>query len=226
MIMCNRVRDFIRPFKGRTGAYWLFERLRRYASLSATSICMLHNAEKRVPCPKSSYFCGNESQKSVINFDAVKEAFCKNNRIGAWSSVDAVTYKDKQFIFVEIKSWQNFERYQIKDSDSPEEKKEKIEKKAKGFNLKKKIEQSFQICKDISHDEHLFEKIPVIYILVTDVDTVAEPMKRFRARMGVLSYKSQNIPLYNKFSTAQLYSLGMNVRYVFCQKFDELYDGL
>lgn len=226
MTMCSRIRDFIRLFKGRTGAYWLFERLRRYASLSTTSICMLHNAEKRVSCPESQYFCGNESQKSVVNFDAVKEVYCKNNRIGALSSVDAVTYKDKQFIFVEIKSWQNFERYHIKDSDSPEEKKKKIEEKAEGFNLKKKIEESLRICKGISHDEHLFEKIPVIYILVTDVDTVVDPMKKFRARMAVLSYKSQNIPLYNKFSIAQLNSLKMNVRYVFCQKFDELYDGL
>jgi Holliday junction resolvase-like predicted endonuclease len=227
MIMWSRVWDFVLSLVGRTAAMRLYERVKRYAALSDTSICMLHNAEPKTPCPQSRYFCGNESKKQAVNFDAVKEEYCRRNRInGSWPSVDAVLFKDNTFLFVEIKSWRNFEEHQINANDTQEEKERKIKAKAQGFKLKQKIESSMDICCDLSKDKKLFERIPIVYVLVTDVATQLSPMELFRARLGVLSYKAVNVPLYAKASIAQLNALSIPVRYKFCQEFDDFYDSL
>lgn len=208
-------------------AFQLYDSLRSYASLSETSICMLHYAEPRTPCPQSSFFCGKESDKKAINFDAVKEHYCQQKKIkSVWASVDSVLTKDETFIFLEIKSWRNFDHYQLTPGDSPDVVKKKVEEKAKGFKLKEKIDKSILICEDVSGDEHLFDDLPVVYILVTDVDTIVTPLLRFRARLGILSYKAVNVPLYTRAAEAELKTTGMPVRYVYCRDFDSLYDSL
>lgn len=204
----------------------LYEQVGKYASLSPTTICWLHEAEPKKPCPTSSFFCGAGSKIPALNFDAVKDAFCNKTKTPSVPSVDAVLYKENRFIFVEIKSWQNFERHHIKYSDSQTTIQQKIADKAIGFKLKPKVEKSMEICKKITKDEHLFEKIPVTYVLVTDVDTVTDPMRRFKSRLSVLAYKSVYIPLYNKAVGTQIATIEMDVRYVFCRKFDEFYDKL
>lgn len=210
-----------------TAAQHLFEQIRGYASLTNTSICMLHNAESKTPCPKSKYFCGKESIKPAVNFDAVKDVFCNRNKIKVvWPSVDAILYKNNIFLFVEIKSWQNFDRHQVKVGDSPEDIQDKADQQAKKFNLKLKIDSSIEICKNISKDPELFSKMPTVYVLVTDVDAVLDPLVRFRARLGILSYNAMNIPSYANASFNAIKASGMNVRYVNCRNFDAFFDGL
>ena len=224
--MLARLWKILDWFKKKTDARQLYEHVGRYASLKPTTVCMLHEAEPRTPCPKSNYFCGKESKHPAFNFDAVKEAYCRNTKTQSRSSVDAALYKGNRFLFVEIKSWQNFERHQIKNKDGEAAIKQKIEEQAKGFKLKTKIEKSMELCRKISNDEHLFEKMSVIYVLVTDVDTVVDPLARFVGRLRILAYKSVYIPLYSSASQSELAAVGMDVRYVFCQKFDDFYDSL
>lgn len=224
--MLCKFRELYARLRKKSGARRLYEQVGKYAILSPTTICWLHEAEPKKPCPTSAFFCGSESKIPVLNFDAVKEAFCHKTKTTSVPSVDAVLYKDTRFLFVEIKSWQNFERYQIDSSDSPATIRQKIADKATGFKLKSKVEKSMEICRSIANDEHLFEKMPVTYVLVTDVDTVADPLARFRSRLRVLAYKSVFIPLYSSASLTQLSTVGMDVRYVFCRKFDYFYDSL
>ena len=224
--MWSKLRELFARLRGKTAARRLYERVGTFASLSSTTICWLHEAEPKKPCPASSFFCGTESKIPALNFDAVKEAYCNKTRTPSMPSVDAVLFKDKRFLFVEIKSWQNFERYQIKPGDSQATIQQKIADKATGFKLKPKVEKSMEICERISKDEHLFEKMPVTYVLVTDVDTVADPLARFRSRLRALAYKSVFIPLFSSASMAQLSTVGMDVRYVFCRKFDNFYESL
>ena len=224
--MWSRLRNILDWFSRKSRAHLLFERVGRYASLTPTTVCRLHEAEPHTPCPNSTHFCGTESSIPAINFDAVKEAYCNKNRIGSVSSVDAVMYKGARFLFVEIKSWQNFERYQIKPGDSQADIQQKIADKAAGFKLKPKVEKSMKICRTIAGDEHLFDRMPVTYVLVTDVDTVADPMVKFKARLLTLAYKSVYIPLFTAASMTQLATTGLDVRYVFCRKFDTFYDSL
>lgn len=210
-----------------TAAQHLFEQIREYASLPYTSICMLHYAEPKTPCPHSRFFCGKESVKPAVNFDAVKEEFCNREKIkDLWSSVDAVLYKNNIFLFVEIKSWQNFDRHHVNVGDSPEEVRKKADQQAKKFNLKLKIDSSIEICRNISKDPDLFAEMPTVYVLVTDVDTVPDPLVRFRARLGILSYNAMNIPSYTRASFNAIKATGMNVRYVNCRNFDSFFDSL
>jgi len=224
--MWSKLQALIAWLQGKSAACRLYERVGRYALLSPTTVCRLHEAEPKKPCPTSASFCGKESKIPALNFDAVKETYCNKTRKSSVPSVDAVLYKDKRFLFVEIKSWQNFERYQIKPGDDQSTIQRKIADKATGFKLKPKVEKSMDICKSISKDEHLFEKMPVTYVLVTDVDTIADPLARFRSRLRALAYKSVYIPLYSSASMAQLSTVGMDVRYVFCRRFDSFYDSL
>lgn len=207
-------------------SYRLFQHLKHYASLQTTTVCMLHEAEPGSPCPQSRVFCGAESCNSAINFDAVKEYYCAQNRISSMASVDAVMYKSDLFLFVEIKSWKNFEQYKIKPTDSEAVRKQKIEEKAKKFKLKKKVEESMTICTNLSKDKHLFDKMRVLYVLMTDIDTVVDPLDRFRARLGSLSYKAVNMLHFNDASMAELKTVGMDARYVFCRQFDKFYAEL
>ena len=224
--MLSKLRELFARLRKKSGACRLYEQVGKYASLSPTTICWLHEAEPKKPCPTSSFYCGAESKIPALNFDAVKEAFCNKTKTSSVPSVDAVLYKENRFLFVEIKSWQNFERYQIKSGDSPATIQRKIADKATGFKLKPKVEKSMEICRSIAKDEHLFEKMPVTYVLVTDVDTVADPLARFKSRLRALAYKSVFIPLFSSASIAQLSTVGMDVRYVFCRKFDNFYDSL
>lgn len=210
-----------------TAAQHLFELIREYASLSNTSICMLHNAEPKTPCPQSKFFCGKESIISAVNFDAVKDVFCNRNKLKTLlPSVDAVLYKKELFIFVEIKGWQNFDRYYVEVEDSPSEIQIKADKQAKKFNLKLKIDSSIEICKNISKDPDIFTGMPMVYVLVTDVDTVLDPLVRFRARLGILSYNAINIPFYTSASNKAIKATGMNIRYQNCRNFDKFFDSL
>ena len=134
--MWNKLRSIGDLFRRKPSARILFECLERYASLTPTTICRLHEAAPYTPCPLSSHFCGTESSIPAINFDAVKDVFCNNRGISSLPSVDAVMYKGPRFLFVEIKSWQNFEYYQIKPGDSQDVIEKKIADKASGFKLK------------------------------------------------------------------------------------------
>lgn len=226
MTMWSKCVDFFYCIVGKPQAFRLYQRLKCYASLQPTTVCMLHEAESGMSCPQSIYFCGSESEFSAINFDAVKECYCAQKRISSLSSVDAVMQKRNLFLFVEIKSWKNFEKYQIKATDSEALRNQKIEEKAKKFKLKKKVEESMAICCEVSRDKRLFDKMRVMYVLMTDIDTVVDPMDRFRARLGSLSYKAVNMLHFNDASVSELRKVGMDARYVYCQKFDEFYTSI
>lgn len=73
------------------------------ASIGTSKVCELHK-----PCLRTPK-CGTKQRSQLIDFDRVKETYCKNNKLPALSSVDglAVTDKNKIFFFVEIKSWEN-----------------------------------------------------------------------------------------------------------------------
>ena len=131
--MWSKIQDIFFRIACKPLSYRLFQRLKHYASLQTTTVCMLHEAESGRPCPQSRVFCGTESRNPVINFDAVKECYCAKNRISSMASVDAVLHKSDIFLLVEIKSWKNFEKYQIKPTDSEAVRKQKIEENMKFY---------------------------------------------------------------------------------------------
>lgn len=86
--MWSKIQDFYYRIACKPRSYRLYQRLKHYASLQKTTVCMLHEAEPGTPCPQSRVFCGTESRNPAINFDAVKEHYCAQNRISSMASVD------------------------------------------------------------------------------------------------------------------------------------------
>lgn len=207
-------------------AHRLYDALSLFVQIESTSLCMLHNAAPRIPCPHSTHFCGNESKVPVLNFDAVKDEFCRRRGNRQLKSVDAVTYKGGQFLFIEIKSWQNFEANQIKKRDSPAVVQQKIERQASDFKLKEKVVDSIKICTDLTKCSKLFGKFPVMYVLVTDVNDIVDPLARLKGWLNVLSYNSVRIPDFKRATEKELHSTGMITRYQPCREFDVFFDSL
>lgn len=215
------------PSISKTNAESLFDTLQHYANLSTTTVCRQHFAEPHTPCPQSKYFCGTESKQRAINFDAVKVTYCKRNSIhDPMASVDAVLYKGNTFLLVEIKGWQNFDRRQIKKNDSTDQIKDKADKQAEKYKLKSKIEDSIEICRKLSEDTQVFDKMDVVYILLTDVPTITDPLRRIKVNLNVLSYKTENINMYISAALSEIQRTNLPIRYKHCQEFDDFYNSL
>lgn len=222
----NKLHLFLYRLLGIWTARRLYGALSFYVQAASTSLCMLHKAEPRIPCPHSLHFCGNASKVPVLDFDAVKDEFCRGRGNRQLKSVDAVTYKGGQFLFIEIKSWQNFEANQIKKNDPPAVVQQKIERQANDFNLKKKVEDSIKICIALTKCSKLFGKFPVMYVLVTDVNDVVDPLARLKGWLDVLSYNSVRIPDFKRATEKELHSTGMITRYQPCREFDSFFNSL
>lgn len=205
----------------------LYDLAKSYAKQNDTIICVLHNAQPKTPCVNSRSFCGHPSQTAVINFDAVKTVYCTNENIHPQlASVDAITHKNGQILFVEIKSNKNFLKHQLKKTDTQKSIDEKIENQVADYQLKKKIDDSRTICETISGDKHLFDYLPSIYVLVTDTETLTNPLQLFQMNLNVLAYNAIHLSRLNNAIDDNLDSLGHTTRFVFCQDFDKFIGSL
>ena len=205
----------------------LYDLAKSYAKQNDTIICVLHDAQPKTPCVNSRSFCGHPSQTAVINFDAVKTIYCTNENIHPQlASVDALTYKNGQILFVEIKSNKNFLQHHLKQTDTQETIDKKIKQQVTDYKLKKKMDDSRTICEAISGDKHLFDNLPSIYVLVTDTETVTNPLQLFQMNLNILAYNAIHLPRLNKAIDDNLDSLGHTTRYVYCQDFDDFINSL
>ena len=205
----------------------LYDLAKSYAKQSDTIICVLHNAQPKTPCVNSRSFCRHPSQTAVINFDAVKTIYCTNENIHPQlASVDALTYKNGQILFVEIKSNKNFLQHQLKQTDTQETIDKNIKQQVTDYKLKKKMDDSQTICEAISGDIHLFDTLPSIYVLVTDAETVTNPLQAIQMNLNILAYNAIHLPRLNKALETDLDSLGHTTRYVYCRDFDKFVNSL
>lgn len=128
--------------------------LEAYPSIRETTICNLHK-----PCAKSKR-CDVVSPSRYIDFDQVETEFDKGKP--SRQSVDAVSSAGKKFCFIEIKGWKDFLHWNVPDDES-------IALQAQ-YDLKGKFDVSRDICIDIAKDKALFDVIPEVFVLVTDID--------------------------------------------------------
>ncbi|MBR4267891.1 MAG: hypothetical protein IKQ46_17780 [Bacteroidales bacterium] len=173
----------------------LYSQIKVFANLDETTICHLHKSKPKVSCINDTKIgCENPSKTNVLDFDAVKVLYCIQNKIAPQlDSVDAITHNQQIILFVEIKSNKNFLQHQLKNTDTTDIVNKKIDRQVTKYNLKDKINDSIEICKGIAKDNNLFDKIEYIYVLVTDINTLTNPMQRFQAQLNVAAYKSINI---------------------------------
>lgn len=165
-------------------------------------------------------FCSKKQSWSVLSFDDVKESKykVKKRELPMPTSVDAVCIgkKQKYFCFVELKGW---ERYIV----NFEKQNKSIPETAGDYNLEKKLKDSQNICKEITGDDDLFAQIPLIFLLVTDIDVKERGIESFSDMLTTLAHTSTDI--YSECVSNAKRSLDSEIHiehdYIFCKDFDD-----
>ena len=190
------------------------------ASIDASNVCELHKPYLRTPK------CGTKQRSRLIDFDRVKETYCKNNKLPTLSSVDglAVTDKNKIFFFVEIKSWENVITHPITGKQANLN---VIEKTAHKYaqELAKKLNESQKICCDITKVADLFtSKVKTALIFVTDIEVKNNPVAALAETLTTIAASASTLKTYcNAQMNANLENLRkkIDVYYTTCRNFDE-----
>ena len=190
----------------------LYDTIKRMYPLSEVlSICYAEQA-----CLRNG-FCTHSQSIRVINFDSVKDEFCKGYPEKP-SSVDVICVSgtDKVFYFVELKGWKKYIENVSKQKHTP---KDTVE----GYKLSKKLSDSQNICKQIASNKELFSDIPIRFLLVTDIETKTHGIESFHSLLNQLGETSSNIYLeclQLARNTLDL-EIGIDRDYISCQDFDE-----
>ena len=188
-------------------------------------VCQLHK-----PC-KGHPLCSTNSTTEVLDFDAVEKELARGKRSNQ-PSCDGVTLNPERtiFCFVEIKGWKEFvmRNINVADSDLLEEDKKKIEDKAYSYNLKGKLEQSMDDCKEIANDSALFLKFPFVYIIVTDIENEKSAAEDIAANLSMLAETASVWTYCDKSMKKQMDTLGATVIkvYTHCRDFDTCIAGI
>ena len=187
-----------------------------------TNICFLHK-----PC-KATRLCSTPSKIAVIDFDTVERQTAKSEHRSLQPSVDAITYTESNriFCFVEIKGWQEFMKHnQITSYEHPsEDDKVLVAEKAKSYNLSKKFEYSCNLCKKIANDSQVLAKMPVAYIIVSDINVGSQAIDDIASNLTSLADSSSiwSICDTEMFNNLQIVYGIVEKYYIHCQDFDDL----
>ena len=190
-----------------------------------SSICLLHK-----PC-KAHPLCSTTSTTEVLDFDAVEKELARGKRSNQ-PSCDGVTLNPERtiFCFLEIKGWREFVKRNINvpDSNLSADDKKKIENKADSYNLKGKLEQSMDDCKEIANDSDLFLKFPFIYIIVTDIENEKSAAEDIAANLSLLAETASVWTYCDKSMKKRMDTLGDAVMkvYTHCRDFDTCIAGI
>lgn len=133
------------------------------------------------PC-KGLRQCGSVATKHLIDFDFVECEYDKGEP--SRPSVDAIAVAGNTFCFIELKGWVEYLKYNIPTACG-------IKMKA-NYNLKGKLAESEEICVSLSGQKNLFNDIPEVFILVTDIDVQSGGIENFRSNLMALSQTSNS----------------------------------
>lgn len=157
-------------------------------------------------------FCADKQSHPVIDFDEVKNEFYQGKSTPA--SVDAVCLGDKKqyFCFVELKGWNNYIEHIDKQKES-------INETANGYNLRGKLADSEELCKKIVNDANLFDAMPIVFLLVTDIDVKTRGKEAFADAMFKLAETSSDRCI-NAAEDVLNKQILIEHHYIYCKNFD------
>lgn len=185
--------------------------VKTFPTHEVNSICCVNTTCKK------GVFCSSQQSYPVIDFDEVKNDYCKRKKMASLASVDAVCVGGKKhyFCFVELKGWEKYIKYFREQKNS-------IVDTIKGYNLEGKLADSQKLCADIVGKNDLFVKMPVVFLLVTDIDVKTDGMDSFAEMMFTLSETST---IYSECVSETLKSLDFKISiehdYISCKDFDK-----
>ncbi len=196
----------------------LIIRLKQKYNSEVENICCLEKT-----C-LSSKRCDAYNEKHLLDFDKIKDAHSKGRQTPA--SVDGLMEMNDTVCFVELKSWENFFKYKSQASD------EDIKNQVDSYNLKEKLEDSMLICKKELEKDDLFDNIPIVFVLATDISITEQPEFSLLHNLNALAHSSSTwkYEKCNKLSKEKLKNIDIdNITvhkiYLSCKDFDKELDS-
>lgn len=194
----------------------IYSQIKAYASLEDQAFCNLH---KCVEPDK----CDSPQHHKMLDFDKVKDTYCKEKGIQSCKSADGLSYNDNGVLFVvEIKGWELYKRY--RNPKTEQEVKNKVEK----YGLPAKLSDSLMICRDILSKTEMSVVLPVVYLVVSDIKK-GEAVEEIEANLWLLSETSSDFSqIYGKEIESQLSKIPEDIDYGFvadCRDIDHEIDS-
>ena len=201
----------------------IYNKVKICGNLKETTICHLHQPQRIPCCLDAKYKCAHVSTYGVLDLDTIVSNYCKSKGLKTHSSADALSFKDDNLLFIEIKGWRKFIEYQLQNKHDETE----IKAKEDSYNLDKKLEDSITICQQIISPDNFIADDKIVYILVIDTDTSSRDAKsQFLQNLNILAYNSSSI--YITISDITEDHLQQSVKRavrkirVYCQNFDKI----
>lgn len=194
-------------------AYEIYKCIKEYVALGDKVFCDLHKCA-------SPDNCGHKQNHCMLNFDEVKDAYCRNKRITPCKSADGLTYNNNGILFViEIKGWELYNKYSKPKTE------QEVKDKVGEYGLSVKLSDSLIICKDVLGK--LGEIIvPIVYLVVSDIKN--EGIESIASNLSFLAETSSSFShTYGNEIKSQLSSISdIDVGFVEnCQEIDNELDS-
>lgn len=161
--------------------------------------------------------CSVVQSYPVIDFDGVKDCYCRGY-CPTPASVDAVCVggKRKYFCFVELKGWKSYLEHIDKQKRS-------VNETINKYNLSGKLFASKKLCEEITGLTDLFDNLPLVFILVTDIDINVSPMASFTNMLQSLAQTStsKHYECVNGSKKMLKSEIKIQHDYVYCKDFDK-----
>lgn len=158
-------------------AHGIYEYIKKYASLEDKVFCDLHKCASPDKCKRKQSHC-------MLNFDEVKDTYCRNKRITPCKSADGLSYNDNGILFIiEIKGWELYNKYSQPKTE------QEVKDKVGEYGLSLKLSDSLMICKEVLER---MEKIivPMVYLVVSDIKN--EGIESFANNLSLLAETSSS----------------------------------
>lgn len=122
----------------------------------------------------------------VINFDDIKDEYCRQARIDKLSSVDAIGLNRSKniFCFIEVKSWSKFAEHTDNVNEAM------ISSQISRYDFQKKFDDSKAICINITGDNDIFKNIKTAFFIVSDISPKIQPLHALAESLSVLANTS------------------------------------
>lgn len=148
--------------------------------------------------------CCSTSETTVIDFDKTKDFVCKKSDMNPISSSDAlkIIANNHRLDFIEMKSFQKFIQWQLKEDVPIDDQLDKVNKQIEDFDLKSKIKGSLLILDNIAHsnklnltkkERHLLDNTEKNFIVLTDISVEENPLEFITETLDFLGQASSSI---------------------------------
>lgn len=184
-----------------------------------------------VPCHKG-FLCNRFPKSKMLDFDLIEKTWHMLTGKPSSSSTDGLTYTSKHLCFIEAKGWKKFLEYQPElqkeSTTEPEESRiyQRIKKQNRKYHFQKKLLESISICEEIIGENVIVGRIPVLYILVTDVNPLQDSASLIFQQLNYLANSSSKWEtlcvgeMRKRFEEEIGETRGIEARFIQCKQLD------